>query len=123
MGNDKAVPYAADDPTVEGLARFLENTPLSNGARAPIPPGISGLLAQAICNYTQGVVWDTDNHRWTDLTEWSRNPEIGDVDVKLIGNPPDQVVRMTHRITNISVLAEDHETAWRLLKQKVVSDA
>ena len=116
-------PYPIDDPTVEALAKFIENTPLSNGAYAPLPPGISNLVAQAICNYTQGVVWDREKRGWADLNDWAKNPEIGDVDVTLIGEEPDRVVRMTHRVSGISVLAETPDEAWQLLKQKVASNA
>ena len=116
-------PYALEDQTVEALAKFLENTPLSNGGLAPIPSGISNLLAQAITNYSQGLVWDQDKRTWVQLAEWAKNPDLGDVDVRLIGEKPEQVVRMTHRVTGISVLAETTDDAWKLLKEKVVSHA
>lgn len=116
-------PYSTEDPVVESLAKFLENTPLSNGAHAPIPSGISTLVAQAVTNYSQGLVWDREKRGWVELAEWAKNPELGDVDVKLIGNEGEQVVRMTHRVTGLSVLAENSEDAWKLLKEKVVSHA
>ncbi|QOC55723.1 hypothetical protein SEA_ARCHIMEDES_23 [Gordonia phage Archimedes] len=116
-------PYALEDQTVESLATFLENTPLSNGGYAPIPSGISNLLAQAICNYSQGLVWDREKRGWVELAEWAKNPDLGDVDVRLIGEKPEQVVKMTHRVTGISVLAETSDEAWKLLKEKVVNRA
>ena len=116
-------PYSTEDQTVTSLAKFLERTPLSNGGFAPIPSGISTLLAQSICNFSQGLVWDADHKNWVELAEWVKNPDLGDVDVTLIGTKPNQVVRMTHRVTGISVLAETTDEAWQLLKEKVVNRA
>ncbi|AOE44376.1 hypothetical protein SEA_GHOBES_24 [Gordonia phage Ghobes] len=115
--------YAVHDPTVVDLAKFLEQTPLSNGASAPLPPGVSQLVAQAVCNYTQGLVWDRESRSWTDLDEWAKNPSFDDVTVRKLEDGDDVVYRLTHRPTNLSVLAETPEEAWETLKEKVARRA
>jgi hypothetical protein len=108
--------YGIGDPTVVRLGKFLRDTPLANGRRAPVPPGVSELLAQAICNYTQGLVYDLDRQDWIALGDWEATPDLGDIQIEQIGG---EVVRMTHRVTGISVLGENHDDAWTQLKTRV----
>ncbi|WIC89794.1 hypothetical protein SEA_SAPO_23 [Gordonia phage Sapo] len=121
--SEKKVPYAVDDPTVQSLGKFLENTPLSNGANAPLPPGVSTLVAQAVCNYAQGLVWEREARSYVDLGEWAKNPDLGDVQVKKLSDHDETVYKLTHGPTNLSVLAETPEEAWVALKKKVAQRA
>lgn len=114
-------PYALTDPTVQRLAKFLSKTPLSNGHLAPILDPMNGLLAQAICNYTQGLVWDVDADGWVSLGEWQADPEFGDVLIETVTE--EGVTRMTHRVTGMSALGESPDDAWRQLRTKVRSAA
>lgn len=112
-------PYALTDPTVQRLARFLSRAPLSNGQFAPILEPMNALVAQAVCNYTQGLVWDFEREEYAPLGEWEKDPEFGDLLVENV--TADGVTRMTHRVTGISVLGESPDDAWRQLRDKVRS--
>lgn len=109
--------YGLDDPTVLQLGKFLQNTPLSNGAYAPLPDPISQYVAQAVCNFTQGIVWDAEKRDYVPLGDYETTPEFGDVQVEAIGGG--EVVRMTQRSTGISVLGENYDDAWKQLRQRV----
>lgn len=110
-------PFTLDDPTVVRLGKYLQNTPLSNGAYAPLPSPISELVAQAVCNYTLGLSFDAERRSWVPLGDWEATPDLGDVQVEPIAGG--EVVRMIHRTTGISVLGENYDDAWKQLRQKV----
>ena len=115
-------PYDLEDPVVKDLADFLRRTPLSNGAFAPIPGIAADYIAQAITNYSLGVAWDAAANDWVNLKRWEAKPELKDVEVAVLENrndPNENVVRMTHKLTGISVLAEDADAGWRELQEKV----
>ena len=113
--------YTLDDPTVVRLGKFLRNCPLSNGTPAQIPPQISELLAQAVCNYTAGLVWDNDARGYVDLQKWEDSPELGEVAIEIIGD--NEAVRMIHRTTGLTVLGETYDEAWKQLREKVAAHA
>ncbi|KXT55916.1 hypothetical protein Y710_16325 [Gordonia sp. QH-12] len=119
MTDQKA--YAVDDPTVIRLGRFLRNAPLKNGTPAQVPAGISELLAQAVCNYTQNLVWDHEGQRYVELQKWESLPDLEDVAVETIGD--NEAVRMIHRGTGLSALGEDYDDAWKQLREKVAAHA
>ncbi|WP_454175385.1 hypothetical protein [Gordonia sputi] len=114
---DRPTPYAFDDPTVIRLGRFLENTPLSNNMRAPLPAPLSQFIAQAVTNYTLGLAWDADQRAWIELGAWEATADLGDIHIENVGDGG--VVRMIHRSTGVSVLGENHDDAYRLLMDKV----
>lgn len=119
MSDDQAAsskPYALDDPTVLRLGKFLRNTPLSNNQFAPIPDPLSELVAQAVCNYTQDLVWSGEAGDFVPLGHWEATPDLGDVQVEPVSG---EVTRMIHRVTGISVLGETPDQAWKLLREKV----
>lgn len=116
-------PYELDDPVVLALAEFLQRTPLANGAFAPLPGVTARLVAQAVTNYSQGVVWDRERNDWVNLGHWTAGPALEDVEVKVLRNGDDQVLKLTHRVTGLSVLAEDSTAGWQELQKKVRSAA
>lgn len=110
--------YAADDPTVVALGRFLQAAPLANGTTTSgLGAEISVLLAQAVVNWTQGLVFS--DGQWIERATFESLPDVGDVEIVSLGDG--SVVKMTHRATSISALGETHEQAWQELKQKVVN--
>ena len=112
-------PYAVDDPTVRSLARFLEAAPLSDGrTTSGLASPTTDLLAQAIVNWSQGLVW-SDGH-WIERATYESTPDLGDIEIENIADG--QVIRMTQRSTGISVLGETHDHAWAELRQKVQSN-
>lgn len=109
-------PHALDDPTVRSLARFLEAAPLSDGrTTSGLASPTTDLLAQAVINWSQGLVWQ-DGH-WIERSTWESTPDLGDIEVEQIADG--QVVRITQRSTGISALGESHDEAWAELKRKV----
>lgn len=109
-------PYAVDDPTVRGLARFLEAAPLSDGrTTSGLGSPTTDLLAQSICNFSQGLVFQ--DGQWVEKSTWESTPDFGDIEVENIADG--QVVRITHRSTGISALGETHDEAWAELRRKV----
>ncbi|UVF60301.1 hypothetical protein SEA_MURP_27 [Gordonia phage Murp] len=112
----RPTPYALDDPTVLRLGKFLRNTPLSNNAFAPIPDPLSELVAQAVCNFTRDLVWSGEVRDFVPLGHWEATPDLGDVQSETVAG---EVTRMTHRVTGISVLGENPDQAWKLLREKV----
>lgn len=111
-------PYAVDDPTVVRMGKFLAGAPLSNGQLANIPHPLSQLVAQAVCNWTAGFVWEAERQDWGTVGDWEATPDLGDVQVEPIDG---QVTRMIHRTTGLSVLGETPDEAWKLLREKVKS--
>ena len=109
-------PHAVDDPTVKALARFLEAAPLADGrTTSGLASPTTDLLAQAIVNWTVGLVWQ-DGH-WIERSTWESTPDLGDIEIEPIADG--QVVRMTQRSTGISALGETHDEAWAELRRKV----
>lgn len=109
-------PYAIDDPTVRALARFLEAAPLADGrTTSGLASPTTDLLAQAIVNWSQGLVWQ--DGKWGERTQWESTPDYGDIEIEQLADG--QVVRITHRSTGISALGETHDEAWQDLKRKV----
>ncbi|QCG77609.1 minor tail protein [Gordonia phage Fairfaxidum] len=109
-------PYALDDPSVLRLGKFLSNAPLSNGQFAPIPDPLSTLVAQAVCNYTRDLVYSGEHGDYVPLGHWESTPDLGDVQVETVAG---EVTRMIHRVTGISVLGENPDQAWKMLREKV----
>lgn len=109
--------YELDDPTVVALGRFLQAAPLSNGTTTG---GLSGemaaLLAQAVANWAQGLVWQ--DGQWMPRAEFESLPDVGEVEIEKLADG--QVVKMTHRTTGITALGESHDQAYTELKRKVV---
>ncbi|GAC71044.1 hypothetical protein [Gordonia soli] len=116
MTEEKPKAYALDDPTVVRLGAFLRNTPLTNGQFAPIPDPLSEYVAQAVVNYTQGLVWSGETEQYIALGDWESTPDMGDVQVENISG---EVTRIVHRTTGISALGETPDEAWKLLREKV----
>ena len=112
-------PYAVDDPTVRSLARFLEAAPLADGrTTSGLASPTTDLLAQAVCNWTQGLVFS--DGQWIERSTFESLPDVGDVEIEPLADG--QVVKMTHRATGITSLGETHEQAWEELKMKVVAE-
>lgn len=111
--------YALDDPTVVALGRFLQAAPLSNGTTTS---GLGGemacLLAQAVVNWAQGLVYD--DGKWIERATFESLPDVGEVEIEALADG--QVVKMTHRATGITALGESHDQAWAELKRKVVTE-
>ena len=108
-------PHAVDDPTVKALARFLEAAPLADGrTTSGLASPTTDLLAQAIVNWTVGLVWQ-DGH-WIERSTWESTPDLGDIEIEQIADG--QVVRITQRSTGISALGESHDEAWAELRRK-----
>ena len=109
--------YELDDPTVVALGRFLQAAPLSNGTTTGgLSPEMAALLAQAVANWTQGLVWQ--DGQWMPRAEFESLPDVGEVEIEKLADG--QVVKMTHRETGVTSLGESHDEAWSGLKQKVV---
>lgn len=108
-------PYALDDPTVVSMGRFLQRTPLSDGRTTEgLGSPTAELLAQAICNWSIGLVWDGD--RWAERSVWETTPDLGDVEIETLADGA--VVKMTQRSTGVSALGESHDQAWAELRRK-----
>lgn len=115
----KRAAYAVDDPTVTALGRFLQAAPLSNGTTTTgLGPDLATLLAQAVVNWSQGLVWS--DGEWIERATYELLPDVGEVEIEHLADG--QVVKMTHRGTGVSALGESHEQAWAELKRKVVTE-
>lgn len=111
--------YEVDDPTVQDLARFLQAAPLANGTTTSGLGGeLATLLAQSICNYTRGVVWQDGG--WITRATFESLPDVGDVEIETLANGA--VVKMRHRATGITALGETHDECWDELRRKVVTE-
>lgn len=111
--------YRLDDPTVQDLGRFLEAAPLANGTTTTgLGPEMAALLAQAVANWSRGLVWS--GNEWIERATYEQLPEVGDVEVETLADG--QVVKMRHRATGITALGESHDQAWAELKKKVVTE-
>lgn len=109
--------YELDDPTVQDLARFLQAAPLSNGTTTSgLGVEIAALLAQAVVNWTVGLVWQDGG--WVDRAVFESLPDVGEVEIETIADGA--VVKMRHRATGATALGESHNEAWTELKRKVV---
>lgn len=109
-------PYSIDDPTVASLAQFLERVPVSNGqVFQGLSAPISYLLAQAVCNWTLGLVFQDGD--WVERSVWETTPDLGDVEIEELGGGA--VVKMTQRSSGVSALGETHNEAWAELRKKV----
>lgn len=107
--------YALDDPFVVSLGRFLQSAPMSDGRTTTgLGEPTTSLLAQAIVNWMQGLVWQ--DGRWVAVEKWETTPDLGDVAIEQIGDGA--VVKITQRSTGLSALGESHEEAWTELKRK-----
>lgn len=116
---DKRAAYAVDDPTVTALGRFLQAAPLSNGTTTTgLGAELATLLAQAVVNYTQGLVWS--DGQWIDRAVFESLPDVGEVEIEQLADG--EVVRMRHRATGITALGESHDQAWQELRRKVVAE-
>lgn len=114
---NKRTAYELDDPAVVALARFLQAAPLSNGTTTSgLSFEMASLLAQAVANWTQGLVWQDGD--WIDRASFESLPDVGEVEITQIADGA--VVKMVHRATGITALGESHDEAWRELKEKVV---
>lgn len=115
--SEQRVAYLIDDPTVVALGRFLQAAPLANGTTTSgLGEEMAALLAQAVVNWTQGLVWH--DGRWVDRAAFESLPDVGDVEIEALGGGA--VVKMTHRATGVSALGESHDEAWAELQRKVV---
>lgn len=111
-------PYELDDPTVTRLARFLSAAPLADGRTTTgLTSPTVDLLAQAVLNWIQGLVWSQDDADWIARAEFERLPDVGEVEVEEIAGG--EVVRMTHRASGLSALGQTHNEAWAELRWKV----
>ena len=111
--------YSVDDPTVVALGRFLQSAPLSNGTTTSgLGSDIAVLLAQAVCNWTRGLVFS--DGQWIERSTFESLPDVGDVEIVSLADG--QVVKMTHRSTGITALGESHDESWMELKRRVVAD-
>lgn len=104
-----------NDPRVVQLSNFLETAALSNGRIATVGPGASELLAQAILNWQQNMVYDRGS--WITRADVENTPDFGEIEIRSIGN--DEAFRLCHRPTGIVALAETRDQAWRELKARV----
>lgn len=110
-------PYELDDPTVVALGRFLQAAPLSNGTTTSgLGPEIAALLAQAVTNWSQGLVFQDGS--WIPRATFESLPDVGDVEITHIADGA--VVKMVHRSTGTTALGESHDEAWMELKAKVI---
>lgn len=108
-------PYALDDPTVVALGKFLQAAPLADGRTTTgLTSPTTELLAQAITNWTQGLVWRED--RWVDKALMESDPDLGDLEIEELADG--QVIKMTQRSTGLSALGESHNEAWQALREK-----
>lgn len=113
-------PYSIDDPTVAQLARFLERVPVSNGqVFQGLSTPITSMLAQAIANWTRGLVFQEGE--WIDRVQWEATPDLGDVEIEELGGGA--AYKMTQRSTGVYALGETHGEAWAELRRKVAGDA
>lgn len=109
--------YEMDDPTVVALARFLEAAPLSNGTTTSgLGSEMAVLLAQAVVNWTAGLVWQ--DGQWIARAVFESLPDVGDVEIETLADGA--VVKMRHRTTGVTALGESHDEAWHELRRKVV---
>lgn len=109
--------YELDDPTVQELARFLQAAPLANGTTTSgLGAETAALLAQAIVNWTVGLVYS--DGRWIARADFESLPDVGDVEIESLADGA--VVKMRHRATGVTALGESHDEAWKELKAKVV---
>ena len=114
---EKRAAYALDDPTVQDLGRFLQSAPLSNGTTTTgLGADIATLLAQAVVNWSQGLVFQ--DGAWIERAVYERLPELGEVEIETLADG--EVVKMRHRATGVTALGETHDEAWSELKRKVV---
>ncbi|WP_047888532.1 hypothetical protein [Rhodococcus sp. ARP2] len=109
----EAIPLS--DPRVVQLGRFLQEAPVSNGGVAKIPEGQSELLAQAVLNWQDNLIYD--GGQWLARAVVESSPEFGDVEIKSLGN--DEAFRLVHRPTGITVIEETRRGAWAALTTKV----
>lgn len=115
------MPYGLDDPTVRALARFLESAPLADGRTTTgLCSPTTDLLAQAVANWSVGLVWSPHDGRFVDRAVWESTPDLGDVEVESLADGA--VVRLTQRSTGVSALGESHDEAWAELRRKAVPD-
>lgn len=116
---EKRAAYAVDDPTVTALGRFLQAAPLSNGTTTTgLGAELSTLLAQAVVNWSQGLVWS--DSQWIERATYELLPDLGEVEIETLADG--QIVKMRHRATGITALGESHDQAWQELKRKVVTE-
>lgn len=109
-------PYAVDDPAVAALGRFLQAAPLADGRTTTgLGSPTTDLLAQAVLNWLQGLVWV--DGRWQPTAVWESTPDLGDIAVEEIADG--RVVKISHRVTGLSALGETYDDAWTELKRKV----
>ena len=111
-------PYQLDDPTVQALGRFLHAAPLSDGrTTSGLASPTTELLAQAVLNWAQGLVWDD---AWIERAVFEKTPDLGEVEIESLADG--RVVKMVQRSTGISALGESHDQAWSELKRKARTD-
>ena len=111
--------YEVDDPTVQDLARFLQAAPLANGTTTSGLGGeLASLLAQAVANWTRGVVWQDGG--WVSRSVFESLPDVGDVEIETLADGA--VVKMRHRATGITALGETNDECWDELRRKVVTE-
>ena len=108
--------YALEDPATADLARFLTNTPLSNGGFAPIPGAFAGLLAQAVLNYSVNRAWDAQRRAWVPVKEYQALPGGHEVAYEELAPG---VHKLTHPETGAYVIDTSLDAAWEEMRRKV----
>lgn len=111
--------YALKDTAVQELARFLQNTPLSNGGFAPIPGAFTPYVAQAVLNYSINIAWDAQQMKYLPIREYQTMPGGHEVSYEELAPG---VHKLVHRETGLYAIDTSPEQAWTELRKKV-SDA
>lgn len=109
--------FQLDDPWVVDLTTFMQDIPLSDGTRTRIHfPGQSGLVAQSILNWINGLVYE--GGEWLPRAEVESIPDFGEVEMTTLSDGV--AVKMRHLPTGVVALGEDAPEALKELRRKVL---
>ncbi|WP_458681961.1 hypothetical protein [Prescottella equi] len=108
--------FELDDPMVADLGQFLLSAPLSDGTRTRIPAGQSELVAQAILNWVNGLVYD--DGEWAPRARFEVIQDFGEVEITTLSDG--EAVKLRHLPTGVVALGADAPEAWKQLRIKVV---
>lgn len=108
--------FDLDDPWVVDLGTYMQDMPLSDGSRTRMFPGQVELVAQAILNWINGLVYD--GGEWVPRAQIESVPDLGDVEITTLSDGI--AVKMRHLPTGIVALGETAHDAWKELRRKVM---
>lgn len=108
--------FRLDDPMVVELGRFLNDAPLSNGTSARLFAGQSELIAQAVLNWLNNLVYD--GSEWVERAQIESVPDFGDVEMTVLSDG--EAVKLRHVPTGAVAIGVDGREALQSLRRKVV---